>query len=96
MKTTEQGRLEQILRNARQRNLILRDGERATKAQILRLYNAGDTGQAFRLAQALGLTEAEYKRLIKSQGQFKKRTRNLDPVIKRQVQELIREVDTRY
>ncbi len=96
LKTTEQGRLEQILRNARQRNLILRDGERATKAQILRLYNAGDTGQAFRLAQALGLTEAEYKRLIKSQGQFKKRTRNLDPTIKRQIQDLIREVDTRY
>ncbi len=94
LKTTEQGRLDQILRNARQRNLILRDGERATKAQILRLYNGGDTGQAFRLAQALGLTEAEYKRLIKSQGQFRKRTRNFDPVIKKETLELIQDINS--
>ena len=93
LKTTEQGRLDQILRNARQRNLILRDGERATKAQILRLYNAGDTGQAFRLAQSLGLTEAEYKRLIKGQGQLRKRTRSLDPTIKEETIGLIKDIN---
>tara|TARA_R100000657_G_C4684756_1_gene138801 strand:+ start:1640 stop:7111 length:5472 start_codon:yes stop_codon:yes gene_type:complete len=96
LKTTEQGRLEQILRNARIRNQILRDGERATKAKILQLYNQGNQEQAFTLAQSLGLTTEEYNRLIKSQGQFKKRTRNLDPKLKEEIRELIKEVDTRY
>ena len=64
LKTTTQGRLDQIVRNAREKNKLLRDGERTTKSKILSLYNSGDTEGARDLAASLGLDSAQFRRCL--------------------------------
>ena len=93
LKTTTQGRLDQIVRNAREKNKLLRDGERATKAKILSLYNSGNIEAARDLAASLGLSQAELRRLIRNQGRLRKQIRGFDKTIKNYIKEEARELN---
>ena len=93
MKTTTQGRLDQIVRNAREKNKLLRDGERATKAKILSLYNSGNIEAARDMAASLGLSQAELRRLIRNQGRLRKQIRGFDKTIKNYIKEEARDLN---